>query len=106
MTREETAQRVLDECFWDDYSFDVGELLARIDEGSDYFDSLLIMRVVDNARHPCPLLRSLYPVDRVLSVLQQEPGTYGDRRRTTRRAMVKANISGDYTAAPVRQWVR
>jgi hypothetical protein len=106
MTREEAARRVLDECFWGDYRFGVGELLARIDEGSDYFDSFLVMRVVDNARHPSALLRSLYPTDRVLAVLEKQRRTDGNRRRTARRAMVEANISGNYDTAPVRHWVR
>lgn len=106
MTREEAAQRVLKECFWGDYRFDVRELLARIDEGSDYFDSFLIARIVDNARHPSALLRALFPTERVLSVLQEQRRNDGNRRRAARRAMVEANISGNYTNAPVRQWVR
>lgn len=106
MTREEAAQRVLHECFWGDYRFDVGKLLDRIDEGSDYFDSFLIMRIVDNARHPSPLLRTLYSTDRVLSVLRQQQRNDGNSRRPARRALVEANISGNYDAAPVRPWVR
>ncbi len=105
MTREEAAKRVLDECFWGDYRFDVGQLLGRIDEGSDYFDGFLIMRIVDNARHPSPLLRALYSTDRVLSVLREQRRDDGNRRRPARRAMVEANISGNYDAASVRQWV-
>ena len=106
MTREEAAQRVLKECFWGDYRFDVEELLDRINEGSDYFDSFLIMRIVDNARRPSPLLRALYSTDRVLSVLREQRRNDGSRRRPTRRAMVEANISGNYDTATVRRWVR
>jgi hypothetical protein len=105
MTREEAAQRVLDECFWGDYHFEVSELLQRIDERSDYFDSFLIMRIVDNARHASPLLRVLFSPDRVLSVLRDPRRTDNNRPRMLRRALVEANISGDYAAAPIRQWV-
>jgi hypothetical protein len=44
MTREEAAARVIEECFWGDYRFDVTSLLAHIDENSDYFDRFLIDR--------------------------------------------------------------
>jgi hypothetical protein len=106
LTREEAAHRVLAECLWGDYHFEVSELLQRIDERSDYFDSFLIMRIVDNARHASPLLRALFSPDRVLSVLRDQRRTDGHRPRMLRRAMVEANISGNYAAAPVRQWVR
>lgn len=105
MTREEAAQRVLDECFWGDYRFDVPELLARIDEHSDYFDTFLILRIVDNASYPSPLLRALFPDDRVLSVLAASSTNDGNRRSTDRRVLVAANISGNYAEAPVHQWV-
>jgi hypothetical protein len=105
MTRREAAQRVLDECFWGDYRFDVAGLLSRIDERSDYFDSFLVTRIVDNARHPSALLRALFSTDRVLAVLRRQRSTDGNRYRAKRRAMVQANLTGNYADAPFRQWI-
>jgi hypothetical protein len=106
MTRKEAARRVLDECFWGDYNFEVSQLLARIDQRSDYFDSFLIMRIVDNARYASPLLRALFSTDRVLSVLRDRRRKADNRPRKLRRALVEANISGNYADAPIRQWVQ
>jgi hypothetical protein len=106
MTRKESAQRLLTECFLGDYRFDVDGLLSRTDKQSEYFDSFLVTRIVDNARHPSALLRAPFLTDRVLAVLGRQRPTDKNRYRARRRAMVQANLTGNYADAPIRQWVR
>ncbi|MDA3951636.1 MAG: hypothetical protein PF508_20685 [Spirochaeta sp.] len=105
MTREEAAARVIEECFWGDYRFDVTSLLAHIDENSDYFDRFLIDRIVKNARHPSRLLEALYGAERTLAMI---PPPDRDRfldYHNRRRALVRANVSGDYSDPAIQRWV-
>jgi len=105
MTREDAAQQVLDECFWGDYRFDVPTLLSRVDEGSDYFDRFLVDRIVKNAVRPSHLLIALYSPDRVLSLIPASGADDYLDYHERRRAVVRANVSGDYDDPAVRSWV-
>jgi hypothetical protein len=107
MTREDAARRVLEECFWGDYRFDVPSLLAHIDEESDFFDRFLIDRIVRNAQQPSQLLTVLYTPrvsQRVLTHLSGGRGGFLDHHEK-RRALVRANFTGDYEDPAVRRWV-
>jgi hypothetical protein len=104
LTKQDAARKVVEECFWGDYTFDADDILRLILENSAYNDSFLIRRIVDNAVWPSRLLRVLFPHDRVIQVLEKPAGSYKSAYHERRHRIVRANLTGDYSLVPERRW--
>ena len=96
-----SAQKVIQECFWDDYTLSVQDLLAKLDSGDLTFQRFLFSKIVENSRHPSRHLRALYPPDQLQALLKD----YMPRARDQKRIrLIAANLTQNYALAPEYQW--
>ena len=99
--RTASAQEVIQECFWDDYTLSVQDLLAKLDSGDLAFQRFLFSKIVENSRHPSRHLRALYPPDQLQSLLKDYMPRAQDKKRIR---LIAANLTQNFSLAPEYQW--
>ncbi|MFW6326021.1 MAG: hypothetical protein ACOC0T_04645 [Desulfovermiculus sp.] len=99
--RATSAQQVVQECFWGDYTLSAQDLLAQLDSGDAAFQRFLFSKIVENSRHPSRHLRALYPPEQLQALLKE----YMPRARDQKRIrLIAANLTKNYALAPEYQW--
>ena len=95
--RLESAQIVLQECFWGDYELSAEEMLDKLDNSDPGFDRFLFSKIIENSRHPSRHLRRLFEQEHLHRLLQHYRQLSGDSKRAR---LVAANLTGKYELAP------
>ncbi len=87
--RRRAIQKALSECFWGDYRLEPEMVEARLAAHDTAFERFLAGRIVRDASFASPILKALFPMDRLKDLLE-EIRTEGRAER--RRALVRSNI--------------
>lgn len=103
--RVESAQKVIDECFWGDYEIDAATLLGNIIDGDEKFLLFVLSKIIDNASHPSGLIRDLFRQNEVERLLPHLAAHVGTRRERTILS-VRRNVLGEKTEIPELSWRR
>lgn len=102
-TRTESAEIILREAFWDDYSLSARDILSRLDSGETGFDRFLFSKIIENSRHPSRHLRNLFDPEHLRALLDRYLEQSGSRKRIR---LVAANITKNYDLAREHGWNR
>ncbi|MEW5817075.1 MAG: hypothetical protein AB1798_16975 [Spirochaetota bacterium] len=89
--RYETAEVILQECFWGDYHITPEELLKRFDSGDIGFKRFIFSKVLSNSSHPSRHLRNIFTAEEVRALLDRT-AISAERRRNRRLSLIRANI--------------
>ncbi|MGM0760856.1 MAG: hypothetical protein ACQEUB_14330 [Thermodesulfobacteriota bacterium] len=99
--RTTSAQEVVQECFWGDYTLSAQNLLAQLDSGDLAFQRFLFSKIVENSRHPSRHLRALYPPEQLQALLKDYMPKARDQKRIR---LIAANLTQNYALAQEYQW--
>lgn len=99
----ESVETVLKECFWGDYHLSVDLVMQRLRQGDEGFARFLFSKIVENSRRPSKHLSLLFAPARLRALLDR----YEPHCRNPRRfAVIKGNLTGEYTDLPELAWKR
>jgi len=99
--RFDSAEAVLTECFWGDYTLTAQDLLRRLDGDEPGFDHFLFSKIIENSRRPSRHLRNLFSPDRLEFLLNRHLEQSGNKKRVR---LVAANLTGNYHLASEYGW--
>jgi len=99
--RTASAQEVIQECFWGDYTLSAQDLLDKLKSDDLAFQHFLFSKIVENSRHPSRHLRTLYPPEQLQALLKDYMPGARDQKRIR---LIAANLTQNYALAPEYQW--
>ncbi len=97
----ETANQVIRECFWGDYTLTAQDILDRLDSKDPAFEAFIFSKVIENSSFPSGHLAILLDRDRLVTLMS----TYLRRNSKRKRIrLVAANILGKPDLVPEHAW--
>ena len=105
MNKRESAELTVEECFWGDYKLGAEELLAGIEAKDEAFCLFVLSKIIDNARHPSRILRTLFDSSVLRSALEGLAYIPGSRREK-RIMLIRTNLFGEKHVFEELSWSR
>lgn len=97
------ADKIINECFWGDYSLTTEELLLRLEQHEPGFERFLFSKIIENSRQPSRYLPVLFTPEVLQSLLDHYLRIAGNKKRVR---LVAANLTSQYDLVPELQWSR
>lgn len=83
----EKIEKILKECFWNDYKIKLRDVEKYLSEGNKEFSKFLIMRILSNSSFPSARLKSIFTVDQLREYL---PESAIDKRIALKLKLVRS----------------
>jgi hypothetical protein len=101
--RLESANAVLNECFWGEYDLTAEVILEKLDNNTPGFRKFLFSKIIENSNYPSRHIKNLFSQTILKSLLEEYLNQAGENKRIR---LISANLTNDYTRAPEYQWQR
>ena len=101
--RLESANAVLNECFWGENSLTAEDILERLDNDTPGFKKFIFSKIIENSYYPSRHIKNLFSKRTFKSLLEEYLNQAGEKKRIR---LIVANLTNNYSRVPKYQWKR
>ncbi|HOF00834.1 MAG TPA: hypothetical protein PK385_07985 [Spirochaetota bacterium] len=83
----EKIEKILKECFWNDYKIEPRDVEKYLSEGNKEFSKFLVMRILSGSSFPSARLKSIFTIDQIREYL---PENVSDKRIALKLKLVRS----------------